>query len=145
MRFAILRCVGYSGTPPTVPHLTEVLQPYLLEKGWELIYFSYNKGVASVVGIIGNGTFQDLKDVLEEIYQYCNEHNEEFQKTEELRFANLGISNGIEIETFTDSTSQNAELFVACTLSSAMEKASNMAEEISKKLKSMGKVFQGFS
>jgi len=149
MQFAILECSGSSEAhPPEKSHIKNILEPFLSEKGWKVIYIAYIKDVATLVGIRSEITTEhtDLQKILSGFNKFIEEKymHRSAKELRELQYPNLSLGSHIEIVTLLTSTGQDGIIFANQVVTAQLKEIQLRIEETEGQIESLAQRFRNF-
>lgn len=149
MQFAILECSGSDKAyPPKESHIKDILEPFLLEKGWKVIYIAFIKDVATLVGIRSEIVTEhtDLQKVLSDFNKFIEKKYSELtvEELREIQYPNLRLGSHIEIMVLLKSTQQDSNIFANQVVTTQLKKIQLKIEEIKGQVESLAQKFRNF-
>lgn len=149
MQFAILECSG-SGKkyPPEESNVKDILEPFLLEKGWKVIYIAYIKKIATLVGIRPEASTEhtDLQKVLSDFNEFIEEKYKHTSANDlsEAGFPNLTLGSHVETMVLMTSTEQDSIIFANQVVTTQLKKIQLEIEKTDEQVNSLAQKFRNF-
>lgn len=131
MKFAVLKWSGFEDRFPPPPELVkQVLEPYLVERGWKSEGVAFADDAATVVAVKGNDEAEDLDVLISGFYRFVGgrEKAGEFGSTHPQ--IGLYLTCGAEVLFFGESTAADGSIFANFALSYQLESISKKIEQI---------------